>query len=109
MKLSTLRLIWKLAGMSWDDAGGADRLPLLRVAIMLWDLLENPESKYRWAQQVSILLFRTIISEDRTGTQMRTPLELAQLLGMQQAALQLAVVQRLGRLCLSLFNEANPD
>ena len=56
-----------------DDAGG-DRLPLL--AIILRDLLTNPKSKYSWAQQVSILLFRTIICEDITGTQVRTPLEL---------------------------------
>ena len=44
-----------------DDAGG-DRLPLL--AMMLWDLT-NPKTKYSWAQQVSILLFRTIVGEDK--------------------------------------------
>ena len=62
---------------------------------------------------MSILLFRffrTIIcegSEDITDTRMRTSLELAQILGMPQAALQLAVVQE--TLCTRLFHEPNPD
>ena len=30
---------------------------------MLATLLEDPESKYSWAEQVGILLFRTIIGE----------------------------------------------
>ena len=76
------------------DAGGdGDRLPLL--AIMLRDLLTNPKRKYTWAQQVSILLFRTIIDQDVTGTQIRAPLELAQFLGLREAARQLAVVQKM--------------
>ena len=37
-----------------DDAGGR-----LMLAILLQDLVENPKSKYSWAEQVGILLFRT--------------------------------------------------
>ena len=83
---------------------GRDHAGRLLLAILLRDLLDNPKSKYSWAQQVSTLLFRTIIDEDSTEPQMRTPLELAQVLGLRQAARQLVRT-----LCLRLFNEPNPD
>ena len=76
------------------------------LVVMLGDLTK-PHGKYTWAQQVSILLFRTIIGEDVTGTQMRTPLELAQFLGLDHATLQLAYLQK--TLCTSLFNEPKPN
>ena len=87
-----------------DDVKG-DRLSLL--SIMLRNLLLNPKSKYSSAQQVSILLFRTVVGEDITGTQMRTPLELAKFLGLCETAQLFAVVQKM--LCFWLFHEPNPD
>ena len=58
-----------------------------------------------WAQQVVILLFRTIIGKDKTDTPTSTPLQLAQGSGMHQAAQQLADIQT--RLCTSSFHEPN--
>ena len=97
-------IIYSLAHLEDGGRNAEDRLML---ATLLEDLLENPESKYCWAEQMGILLFRTIIGEDVTGTQMRTPLELAQFLGLHEAAQQLARVQN--TLCTSLFHEHNPD
>ena len=97
-------IIFSMAYLEDGSGNAEDRLML---ATLLEDLLENPESKYSWAEQVGILLFKTIIGEGVTGTQMRTPLELAQFLGLHEAAQQLARVQN--TLCTSLFHEPNPD
>ena len=90
---------------------GRDEAQAYQQSFNLLDLmlsdLTNSHGKYTWAQQVSILLFRTIIGEGGTDTQMRTPLELAQFLGLHEAAQQLARVQN--TLCTSLFHEPNPD
>ena len=40
------------------------------LAIIHQDLVYNPKSKYSWAQQVHILLFKTIIGEDSKDTQL---------------------------------------
>ena len=73
--------------LTYLEDGGGDAEDRLMLATQLEDLFENPESKYSWVEQVSILLFRTIIGEGVTGTQMRTPLELAKFLGLQHYSL----------------------
>ena len=97
-------IIFSMAYLEDGSGNAEDRLML---ATLLEDLLENPESKYSWAEQVGILLFRTIIGEGVTGTKMRTPLELAQFLGLRESARQLARVQ--SKLCTRLFHEPNPN
>ena len=93
--------------LAYLENGGGDAEDRLMLATLFEDLLENSESKYSWAEQVGILLFRSIIGEGVTGTKMRTPLELAQFLGLRESARQLVRVQ--STLCTRLFHEPNPN
>ena len=79
-----------------------------RILTMILDhLIHNSGNMYSWADQVSILLFRTIIGKDTKSAKMRTPLELANDLHMRNTARQLAEVQR--ALCMTLFQKTNPN